>query len=240
MRRALVRKFDQFGEDLSIQSTRFAYRLMNLCIKAEEVALLPVEVLVEDEWQKLEECASIAKKDEYSFMVVPKFDEDLPAIELGVMQEHPEFKQSIESFKIDSIDDAGELVKKDVRYLLLKMPPVNNDRYKVLKDSTKMLYDECKSEMEAVIMKYDAEFKVLVLAEPDEDDRKRLDKAIERTKDQWNGHRDKLYEEKMQEIEDAHNNWMADRVEERLDDVEEKEAHDEEVGLSMRFNPEDF
>ena len=239
MRRALVRKFDQFGEDLSIQSTRFAYRLMNLCIKAEEVALLPVEVVVEDELQKLDECASIAKKDEYSFMIVPKFDEDLPAIGMGVAMEHPEFKQSIESFMLNSVDEAGETVEKEVRYLLLKMPVVNNDRYKVLKDGVKTLYEECKNEMEAICTKYDAEFKMLSVSESD-DDRKRLDKAIDKTKDQWNGHRDKLYEEKMQEIEDAHNNWMADRVEERLDEVEEKEAHGDEAGFSMRINPEDF
>jgi hypothetical protein len=34
--------------------------------------------------------------------------------------------------------------------------------------------------------------------------------------------------------------WMADRVEETLDNIEEKEAHNEEAGFSIRINSEDY
>ena len=43
MRRAVVKEFEQLGEKLSNYNAIFAYRLMNLCVKAEEVSLLPVE-----------------------------------------------------------------------------------------------------------------------------------------------------------------------------------------------------
>ena len=239
MRRAVLREYDQFGEDLSNHCTRFAYRLMNLCVKAEEVALLPIEVMVEGELQKLEDCASLAKKDEYTFMVVPKFDEDMPAICTGVTLEHPEFKQSFDTFTITSVDETGESVEQEVRYLLLKMPAVDNDRYKVLKDGVEALYQECKGEMEFVNNKYEASLSALSVGES-EPELKRLQKAVDKTIDQWEGHRDKLYKEKLQEIEDAHNMWMADRVEETLDHIEEQDAHNEEAGFSMRMNSEDI
>jgi hypothetical protein len=239
MRRVVLKEFDQFGEDLSGHCARFAYSLMNLCVKAEEVSLLPVEVLVEGELQKLEECASLAKKDEYSFMVVPKFEEDMPAICMGITHEHPEFKQDFDTFTITSVDEAGAPVEQEIRYLLLKMPVVDNDRYKVLKDGVEALYQDCKVEMEMVSKKYEAKFAALTVGES-EADLNRLKIAIDKTTDQWESHRDNLYKEKLQEIEDAHNMWMADRVEETLDHMEEQEAHNEEAGFSMRMNFEDF
>ena len=239
MRRVVLREFDQYGEDLSGHCARFAYMLMSLCVKAEEVSLLPVEVLIEGELQKLEDCASIAKKDEYTFMVVPKFEEDMSAICMGVTLEHPEFKQDFDTFTVTSVDETGESVEQEIRYLLLKMPKVDNDRYKVLKDSVEALYQDCKAEMEVVSKKYEVKFATLTIGES-ELELNRLKKSIEKTTDQWEGHRDKIYKEKLQEIEDAHNMWMADRVEETLDNIEEKEAHNEEAGFTMRITPEDY
>ena len=155
MKRAIYKEYDLYGDDLSGHCARFAYRLMNLCVKAEEVSLLPVEVLVEGELQKIEECCVIAKKDEYSFMVVPNFEEDLPAIAQGVFLEHPEFKQDIQSMTVDGVDEEGKPVSSDIAYLLLTMPKVDDDRYKVLKDSAKVLYDECKAAMELATVSAD-------------------------------------------------------------------------------------
>ena len=63
MKRAIYKEFDQYGDDLSGHCARFSYRLMNLCVKAEEVSLLPVEVLIDGDLQRIEECAKIAKKE---------------------------------------------------------------------------------------------------------------------------------------------------------------------------------
>ena len=145
MKRAIFKEYEQYGDDLSGHCARFSYRLMNLCVKAEEVSLLPVEVLVEGDLQKIEECAKIAKKDEYTFMVVPNFEEDLTAVAQGVFLEHPEFIQKVESMTVDGVDEEGKPVSSDMPYLLLTMPAVDDDRYKVLKDSAKALYDECKA-----------------------------------------------------------------------------------------------
>ena len=239
MKRAIYKEFDQYGDDLSGHCARFSYRLMNLCVKAEEVSLLPVEVLVEGELQKIEECCVIAKKDEYSFMVVPNFEEDLPAVAQGVFLEHPEFKQDIQKMTVDGVDEEGKPVSSDVPYLLLTMPEVDDDRYKVLKDTAKVLYDECKAAMELATASADVKLSPLMVDES-EDEIKKFNKMRDQLEADWNGHREKVYQEKLQEIEDAHNMWMADNVESLLDRYEDEAAHNENAGTSMRLNPEDY
>lgn len=239
MKRAIYKEFDQYGDDLSGHCARFSYRLMNLCVKAEEVSLLPVEVLVEGELQKIEECCVIAKKDEYSFMVVPNFEEDLPAVAQGVFLEHPEFKQDIQKMTVDGVDEEGKPVSSDVPYLLLTMPEVDDDRYKVLKDTAKVLYDECKATMDLATAGADVKFPPLMVDES-EDEIKKFNKMRDQLEADWNGHREKIYQEKLEEIEDAHNMWMADNVESILNRFEDEAAHNENAGYSMRLNPEDY
>ena len=238
MRRSIIKEFDQLGESLSNQSAQFAYRMKNLCVKAEEVALLPVEILIEGEFQKLESCATIGKKDDYSFMVFPNYEEDLETMGKGIFRVHPEFKQKIESMQVDSVDEAGKNKSMDVHYILLTMPEVDDDRYDVLKDGVKVCYEECKARMEVLNRKADAKFAELTIGDTDEDVKK-LKAAREKLNEQWYGHRDKLYNEKLQEIEEAHNKWLAERGEEERKRMEDEASHNADVALSMRMTPEE-
>ena len=235
MKRAIYKEFDQYGDDLSGHCARFSYRLMNLCVKAEEVSLLPVEVLIDGDLQRIEECAKIAKKDEYTFMVVPNFEEDLTAVAQGVFLEHPEFIQKVESMTVDGVDEEGKPVSSDMPYLLLTMPKVDNDRYKVLKDSAKLLYDECKAAMELATAGADVKLPPLMVDES-EDEIEKFKKIRDKLEADWNGHREKVYQEKLQEIEDAHNLWMADNVESILDRFEDDAAHNDNAGSSFKLN----
>lgn len=235
MKRAIFKEYEQYGDDLSGHCARFSYRLMNLCVKAEEVSLLPVEVLIDGDLQKIEECAKIAKKDEYTFMVVPNFEEDLTAVAQGVFLEHPEFIQKVESMTVDGVDEEGKPVSSDMPYLLLTMPKVDNDRYKVLKDTAKVLYEECKAAMELATAGADVKLPPLMVGESEEDI-KRFNKMRDQLEAEWNGHREKVYQEKLQEIEDAHNLWMADNVESILDRFEDDAAHNDNAGTSFKLN----
>ena len=80
MKKAVYREFDQYGEELSGHCARFAYRLMNFCVKAEEVALLPIEAMIDGDLVKLDDCSIVGKKDDYTFMIIPNFAEDMEAI----------------------------------------------------------------------------------------------------------------------------------------------------------------
>jgi len=239
MRRIVLREFDQLGEYLSNYSGVFAYRLRNLCVKAEEVSLIPVEVLIEGEPQKLEECTVIGKEDDYSFMVFPKYDEDMEAVGQGIMRAHPEFKQEIKSMKVDTTDDKGNPTESDARYILVTMPEVDDDRYDVLKDGVKLCYDECKAQMEAANLKADVNFARLSVGESEEDLEK-LKTAREKLNEQWNEQRDKIYNEKLKEIEDAHNKWIAEREEREMKRQEEEASHGDAAARSMKINQDEM
>lgn len=234
MKKAVYREFDQYGEELSGHCARFAYRLMNFCVKAEEVSLLPVEALIDGDLVKLDDCSIVGKKDDYTFMIIPNFAEDMEAIAQGVMMEHPEFKQSMEEMTLDTVDEEGRSIKKDIHYLLLKMPEVDDDRYKVLKDGVKVVYNDCKAAMELASTKGEANIAPLLVGETEEDIEK-LNKVRDKVKAEWTDHREKLYHDKLQEIEDAHNEWMADRVEETLTRIQDDAAHNSYSDRSMKI-----
>lgn len=203
MRRVIIREFDQLSEALSNFNAMFAFRIMNLCVKAEEVALLPVKVMVEGEMQNLEQCSSLHKKDEYTFVIIPKFDEDIERIGMAIAGVHPEFKQSVESTMVDVTQPDGSEKQVETHYIEVTMPEVDDNRYDVLKDGVKMCYEDCKMRMEAANAKADAKFAELCVGEEEENI-----EAIKRERvnlnNQWYGQRDKLYEEKLKEIEEAY------------------------------------
>lgn len=239
MKRAILREFDDLGEKLSSLSGVFAYRLRNLCVKAEEVSLLPIQVMIEGEPQKLEQCTTIGKDDDYSFMIFPNYDEDMEALGHAIFIAHPEFKQEIESMKVDSVDEAGNSKEADVRYIRVTMPEVDDNRYDVLKDGVKVAYEECKAQMEVANAKADARFAQLSVGESEEDLEK-LKNAREKLNDEWNGQRDKIYNDKLQEIEDAHNKWLSERSEQEQKRQEDEASHSDTAAHSMQLNPDDL
>lgn len=239
MRRAVLKEYDLLGESLSNYSAVFGYRLKNFCVKAEEVSLLPIKVLIEGELQLLEDCTTIGKPDEYSFMIFPRYDEDMTILGQSIMVAHPEFKQEIKSMTVDSVDEKGDPKEVDVRYILLTMPEVDDDRYDVLTDGVKLCYDECKAQMEAVAAQADARFAELLVVESEEDQEK-LKKGVEALKKQWDDHRDNIYNEKMQEIEDAHNKWLAEREAKEQKRQEDEATHSDSAARSMKIDQDDM
>ena len=234
-----MREFDQLGEMLSNYSAVFSYRLKNLCVKAEEVSLIPIQVMIEGEPQKLEECTTIGKEDEYSFMIFPNFDEDLQAISTGIIIEHPEFKQEVKTMKVDGVDVNGNQEEKDVRYILVTMPEVDDNRYDVLKDGVKVCYEECKAQMDAANLKADVNFTRLSVGESEEDIEK-VKAARGKLNETWDGQRDKIYNEKLQEIEDAHNKWLAERDEKEQKRQEDEATHSDTAARSMKIDQDDM
>ena len=181
----------------------------------------------------------IGKEDDYSFMVFPKYDEDMEAVGQGIMMAHPEFKQEIKSMKVDTTDDKGNPTESDARYILVTMPEVDDDRYDVLKDGVKLCYDECKAQMEAANLKADVNFARLSVGESEEDLEK-LKTAREKLNEQWNEQRDKIYNEKLKEIEDAHNKWIAEREEREMKRQEEEASHGDAAARSMKINQDEM
>ena len=223
MRRDIIKEFDMLGDALSTLSAQFAYRLMNLCVKAEPVSLLSIEANIEGEFQKLEDCAQIGKEDDYSFQIVPNYDDDLPTLAQAVFREHPEFKQEFKKLQVDISEDPNNPDVHDVYYLQLTMPEVDDERYDVLKNGVKAYYEENKAQMEAVSAKYDAKLAKLLDGESD-DDIKKVKQARDKQTKTWYEHRDRTYNDKLKEIEEAHEKWKYQQKKDkinRLKDINE-------------------
>ena len=223
MRRDIIKEFDMLGDALSTLNAQFSYRLMNLCVKAEPVSLLSIEANIEGEFQKLEDCAQIGKEDDYSFQIVPNYDDDLPTLAQAVFREHPEFKQEFKKLQVDISEDPNNPDVHDVYYLQLTMPEVDDERYDVLKNGVKAYYEENKAQMEAVSAKYDAKLAKLLDGESD-DDIKKVKLARDKQTETWYEHRDRTYNDKLKEIEEAHEKWKYQQKKDkinRLKDINE-------------------
>jgi hypothetical protein len=237
MKRAIINQLGQLSEQLKGYVGALNYRYLNLCVKAEEVSLLPIQVPIEDELKNLEDVAYAGKRtgDDYSLYIVPKIQDDMRDIQQAVMKFHPEFIQEVQKEKVNAGEDGGE---QEVQLLRLKMPEVNDDRYDLLKQGVDTFYNMCKAEMEQAKMEADIQFATLSVDESPEDIDK-LKKGVDETNDMWVKKRDQLRDDKLKEIEEAHNQWLADQQASAQKKQEEHAAHNEEVGSSMRINSED-
>lgn len=238
MRRATIYEFDMLADKLSKYVGQMKFRLMDLCVKAEPAALLNVRVFVEGSFLPLEDCAKVAKSDDYNFMIIPNYDEDLFPIQKEILNVHPEFKIVVKTMQVEVADENGNLQNNDVKYLLVTMPEVNDDRYDVLKEGVKIVNEECKVNMENANAKAQIKFAELFLGESPEDVEK-VKQALDKLNEQWNTQRDKVYNEKIQEIEDAHNKWLAEQEELELKRQEDEAAHGTTAATSMRLDEND-
>ena len=238
MRRATIMEYDKLADKLSKYVGQMNFRFMDLCVKAEPGALLNVKVFVEGEFLKLEDCAKIAKPDDFNFMLIPQYDEDLIPIQKAVLYVHPEFKMKVDTLQVDTVDNNGKKQNHDVRYLLATMPEVDNDRYDVLKNAAKVIYDECKAYMETANNTSKAKFAALAPGETP-DDLDNLNDALKKLNKNWGTQRDKLYEKKLKEIEEAHDKWLVDHNERNKILQEEEAARNEEAIKSMRLDADE-
>ena len=215
MNRAAIREFDKMSDSLSTLNAQFAYRLMNLCVKSEPVSLLPILVNIEGEQQKIEECAHVSKDDDYTFRVFANYSSDIPAVAQGIFKAHPEFKQELFEEEVEYIDEDGQQRTDKVPYILLTMPEVNDERYDVLKDGIKVIYEDTKVKMENVVANADAKMAELMAGESEADIEK-VKKNRDKQVKTWTEQRDKVYNKKLQEIEEAHSKWLLEQSEQRL------------------------
>jgi hypothetical protein len=66
-----------------------------------------------------------------------------------------------------------------------------------------------------------------------------LKKAVDETTEMWTKKRDQLHDEKLKEIEDGHNKWIADQQAADQKKREDEAAQNKDAGSQMRLTPED-
>lgn len=234
MRRAIIREYDKLAENLSNYVAVMNYRFMNLCVKAEPVSLLPIEITIEGESQKLEECVKMAKDGDYKFVLFPNYEEDMKDIMRGIAMVHPEFKQEIKTINVGVPDENGNKKDRETKYLQLTMPEVNDDRYDVLTQGVKLIYDDCKLQMEVANTKTNAKLAGLTPGESEENI-DLLNKELDKLNAQWNEQRDKLRDDKLEEINTAYTKWLGAQGQQEIAKMEEEDARGVGAGMSMKM-----
>ena len=117
--------------------------------------------------------------------------------------------------QVDISEDESKPDMQDVHYIQVTMPEVDDNRYDVLKNGVNAFYEENKAQMEAVSAKYDAKLATLLDGESDEDVKKVREARDKQTKSSYE-QRDKIYNDKLKEIEDAHQKWLNNQKKERI------------------------
>ena len=190
------------------------YRFMNLCVKAEPMSLLSARFNIQGEEKPIEDVAQVSKKGDYQFMAIPNFEDDMAPLAVGIALKHPEFKQEYGEETVNVVDEQGNPQSVKVKYLLLTMPEVDNNRYDALKTAVDAAYNQCKTQMKAVVERAEPEIALLQEGE-DQQNIDRVKKAVEKLKKSYNEQRDKLYDDKIKEIDEAHENWQINQLEKR-------------------------
>lgn len=184
-----------FTEKARGYNMMFNYRMMNLCVKAEPGALVPVIVTVGGKDYNLEEVAQIRRPDDYIFEIRANNSDYLQNIIDGIMDVHPEFVFEMKTEK--------DIEEKDVSYAQYTMPEVDKDRYDLLSETTKAFYNECLVSIDAVYAQKEAKLAEVAIHAPAEDVQQikdELDEYYQNAKDEAQ----KMRDMKLQEIEEAY------------------------------------
>ena len=139
------------------------------------------------------------------------------------MAVHPEFKQKEESKNVEITDKDGNNREVETHYLRVTMPEVDDDRYDVLKQAANAMYEECKVQMESAKTQVEGQIAILAVDEKPEDMDK-VKNAIKELNKTWTEKRDQLHEDKLKEIEDAHNKYLQEQAETAQKQKEEQLA----------------
>lgn len=190
-------QLNEVEKKMSAYMTLLHFRYMNLCIKAEAAALIPVNVIIYEEGKNIEEVAEVAIPDDYHLAVIPKDDEHRDAIIQAVTFAHPEFKPNMKTTKISG---------KEKQYMEYEMPEVDKNRRDFLNETVKSLYDEAKVKIDKTYREEQAGFAEYLQNNPDQLDEvnKNLDQIYDKAMKSIQGSR----EDKLQEIEEGYIRYL--------------------------------
>ena len=223
LRKSIEVLLDEMDGKLSGYAAMLNYRYMNLCVEAEAAALVPITVTdIEGNVYNIEQVADCMQPNQFAFEIVPRRMPMLPFIQKGIAESHPEFKQEVIIPKDeDRFYMSGTVDYDSERHILCTMPEVDDERYKLLTETVKALYDECMVEVDKIKAKYTQMLadRSKDLPEDEADEAKtEQEKLLNLYSETIKNYRDN----KEKEIEEAHNTWLADEAEKHLKQMREQ------------------
>lgn len=203
-------------------------KYMNLCVKAEPMSLMAVEVVTNLGKQKIENCVDVSIPEWNQIMMFMKRPDFMGPVLLGVRKTHPEFK--VEKKKAYSY--RGQLDPEDV--LLYTMPPVDKDRRDVLNQGVDLLKKQTQTKIDRI--KADCTLQLNKMVTDPDKKKEALDFLDEKTQEIVD-HLEKVTADKLKEIEDAYEKYVAEHPD--GESSSNDAANDEQTTQSYDFNNSD-
>ncbi len=207
MNNYILLEIDNLEKKLNGYNMLFNYRMTNMCVKAEPIAMLPVTVNVANTMYNIEEVATAIRPDDFTFDVYPNNQNNLQDIIDGVFEMHPEFKMEIKTDK-DENDN-------DVRHIIYTMPEVDKDRRDLLTETVKAFHKECKADFDATYAKLQ-----LRLVEPyssmSPEEVDEANREFKNILDSLSEESDKMLEAKLSEIEEGYQRYLEAHAEDEI------------------------
>lgn len=238
MKRRIKNTIEEAKSKLGGYVALYSYHLMNLVIKADPVALLGVNVMTEEGDSIIEGVADVLKPDDYHFYVVPKEQENLVAIGKGILETHPEMKQEVRRISELINEEPGVEEDETENYILLSMPEVDDDRYKVLKDGVESYSELVKTKTETVYDFYKLKVEEMVMASSQEE-KDEAKAALEELSDMSSKTIEEFKQRKLTEIEEAYKKYLEAEEEKQTQQEKEEKAHGKSAGMSMKLYGEE-
>lgn len=229
MNRAILMEFQKMDKRMGAYVALLKLRYANLCVKADAVALLGVEVAIDGQNNNIEDVAKVKMEGDYQMHIYPEDEELLPNIAKGILAVHPEFKQEILDPEEDDVDESSNpyLIQHT---LMLTMPDVDDERYDLLTNGIKGLRDQCQAKLDALYPEYWNRVSSAVEQEEPAKKEKSV-KTFEDRRKLYNDQVKEMYETKLKEIEEGHQRWLASQQEKEASVA----AAGKQAGMSMKM-----
>ncbi len=248
MRKKVFDLIEEAKSKWSGYTALYCYQLLNICVKAEPVALLSFKVEFDDEMHPLEHLANAFIPREDQFEIVPNDEEYIFPICKAIKEVHPEFDVDIK--EVEETDDNTQELPKDApeevrnnpieydeecsKHIICTMPQVNKDRHDAMMDAVKALSEKYKQQMDMSKEEYKIRLDTALIGETD----KRIDQSKKEYK-KWTSTYDemakKTRERKEKEIADAYQRYQEGKQAKDAHEQEERAAKGEAVSLRMKM-----
>ena len=204
-------------------------RLLNLCVKAHPIAMIPVIVELWGEDKTIEEVADVGIPDDDHITVFPKSPDFLFTIGKSVLEVHPEFQMEEKTMKTNG---------NEIHYLSFKMPEVDKNRRDVLNSAVDAFYQEAKGQFETTRVKYSEK-----LMEKLKDDKtgKESDDYTKRFDDDFKNNSnvaEQTVDDKKKEIEEAYQRYLQKKANAEQATQEQQAAEGEDVKSQLKMPTE--
>ena len=217
MRKAIEILIGEMESKLGGYAGLLNYRFLNLCVKAEPVALISVVIKdKEGDTRNIEDVARTMLINKYQFEIFPMEQDMIFNICKGISTDHPEFKQEV----VTSSDDRK--LYQDVvneQHIILTVPEVNKDRYDFLMDAVKTLYDQCKIEVDKTNAAYTAKLAAKI-AGMSADEIEEAKNKLEESQQKYAKICDDYLAAKQKEIEDAYQHYLEEQAAQKAKEEE--------------------